>query len=166
MYLSRLPKEALQKDIFYLTPLKTYESDIPGKPWFSCIPVGRNMLDSMVKGICTDAGIQEKSNHSLRATGATGMFQSGVPERAIQARTGHKIVEALLTYERVSSTQEQSMCSVLGDVSNQPGIVSTHQTKSVIQLPTVCYNFTGCSVNPLSAVAVHVNFHWLSLSWP
>ena len=74
-----------------------------------------------------------------------------VPERAIQARTGHKSVEALRTYERVSSTLEQSMCSVLGDVSNQPGIVSTRQTKSVVQLPTVCYNFTCCSVNIYNA---------------
>ena len=35
----------------------------------------------MVKDICVDAGVGgNKSNHSLRATGATELYQSGVPE--------------------------------------------------------------------------------------
>ena len=44
----------------------------------------------MVKDICADAGIGgNKSNHTLRATGATELYQAGVPEKVIQERTGH-----------------------------------------------------------------------------
>ena len=62
------------------------------------MPVGRNMLDTMMKNMGAEAGVVGKTNHSLRATGATCLFHANVPERSIQARTGHKSVEALRTY--------------------------------------------------------------------
>ena len=33
---------------------------------------------------------REKTNHSLRATGATALFSAGVPERLIRDVTGHQ----------------------------------------------------------------------------
>ena len=72
-----------------------------GKPWFSAVLVGRNTLDCLVKDACKEVGVSGKSNHSLRATGTTRMYQQGVSEKAIQARTGHKSLDALRTYERV-----------------------------------------------------------------
>ncbi len=39
-----------------------------------------------------------KTNHSLRATGASELFQAGVPEKIIKERTGHHSLEALRTY--------------------------------------------------------------------
>ena len=57
----------------------------------------------MIKNMCRDAGISgKKTNHSLRATGTTEMFQAQVPEKIIQERTGHRSVAALRTYERTS----------------------------------------------------------------
>ncbi len=45
----------------------------------------------MVQEICQDTGIKgHKTNHSLRATGATQLYNAGVPEIIIQERTGHK----------------------------------------------------------------------------
>ena len=38
------------------------------EPWYDCIAVGKNTLATMVKRMCQDAGSQEKSKHSLRAT--------------------------------------------------------------------------------------------------
>ena len=41
--------------------------------------------------MCKEAGIKEKkSNHSLRATGATALFNAGVPEKLIRDVTGHR----------------------------------------------------------------------------
>ena len=49
-------------------------------------PIGRNTLSTMVKRMRVAAGIEykQKSKHILRATGATAMFQSNVPEKVIQ----------------------------------------------------------------------------------
>ena len=59
----------------------------------------------MVKDICADAGVKgNKSNHSLRATGATELYQAGVPEKVIQERTGHLSLTGLRQYERTSGT--------------------------------------------------------------
>ena len=44
----------------------------------------------------------KKSKHILRATGATAMFQSNVPEKVIQKTTGHQSLEALHTYDQIS----------------------------------------------------------------
>ena len=67
----------------------------------------------MVKRICQDAGIQENSNHSLRATGATSMFQANISEQIIQKRTGHRSLQALRCYERVSADQHREVSKLL-----------------------------------------------------
>ena len=43
----------------------------------------------MSKDMCQVAGIEgHKTNHSLRATGASELFEAGVPEKIIKERTG------------------------------------------------------------------------------
>ena len=72
-------------------------------------PVGKNKLGSFVSEICTEAGIPCKTNHSLRATGATTLFQSKVPEKIIQKTTGHRSLEALRKYEHTLTEQHQDV---------------------------------------------------------
>ena len=45
------------------------------------------------------------TNHSLRATGTTTLFDAGVPEALIQKRSGHRSSKALRVYERVTPEQ-------------------------------------------------------------
>ena len=99
LYLSELPNKAFEQDIFYLRPLKNIPSD-PAKPLYSSVPVGKNTLERKLAIICDRDGIQGTiTNHSLRATSATHMYRSGVTEKVIQERTGHRSLEALWTYE-------------------------------------------------------------------
>ena len=64
--------------------------------------------------MCEAAGIREKkTNHSLRATGATSMFSSNVPQRMIQSYTEHRSLEALRKYERPSQNQYQKGSEIL-----------------------------------------------------
>ena len=110
-YLQVLPPEAVDKDVFYLTPLPKVPTDTT-KPWFKIIPVGKNRLNTMLREMCAEAGITANyTNHSLRAYGTTTMFQAGVSEKLIKQRTGHKSLESLRQYERTSESQ-------LLDVSN------------------------------------------------
>ena len=98
-YISKLPLEAKEKDLFYVRPLQKVIAD---KPWYSSVPLGKHTLHSNLKNMCSEAGISgHKTNHSLRATAATEMFRCGAPEKLIQERTGHRSIEALRSYERL-----------------------------------------------------------------
>lgn len=114
-YLRKLPKPlAFEKDNFYLQPIAGAEIKSPEGPWFTTIPVGRNTLQKMVQGMCAECGLSGyKTNHSLRATGATELFTAGVPEKVIQKHTGHLSLSGLRHYERVTEEQEMSVSRVL-----------------------------------------------------
>ena len=67
------------------------------------------MLASMLKDMGCEAKIGgQKTNHSLRATGVSELFEAGVPEKIIKERTGHRSLEALRLYERTTSNQHQA----------------------------------------------------------
>ena len=85
----------------------------PDAPWFIAVPIGRNQLGGMVKKMFAQVGIEGKTNHSLRATGATRLFESNVPEKLIQDRTGHRSTDALRMYERSSTAQEKAVSKIL-----------------------------------------------------
>ena len=107
----KIPDEARSADNFYLTPVTVLPSD-PAKPWFTKVLVGKNNLNKMLKEMCLKAGLPHiYTNHSLRAYGASTLFQGEVPEKIIQQRTGHKSVNSLRQYERTTEAQ-------LLDVSN------------------------------------------------
>lgn len=85
---------------------------VPAKadlPWFTSTQVGQNELNKMVQRMCQEAGVAgKKTNHSLRATGASQLFQANVPEKIIQQRTGHRSLQALRHYERTTSERHQA----------------------------------------------------------
>ena len=69
-----------------------------GLIWFSHVPVGRNQLSIITQNMCIEAGITgRKTNHSLRATGATELYLAGVPEQVIKERTGHRSIVYMKT---------------------------------------------------------------------
>ena len=68
--LLKQPPVAFEKDIFYMRPKAATPSD-PESPWYESIP---ETLRTMLPNMCDKAGIERKTNHSLRDTGATEMF--------------------------------------------------------------------------------------------
>ena len=93
LYISKIPDEAKEADLFYCRPLQMFaESNC----WYSRKPRGKHTLNDMVKTMCSEAGIEGHfTNHSLRATGATQLFERNVPEKVIQEFTGHRSVKGL-----------------------------------------------------------------------
>ena len=84
------------------------------RPWFWDEPLPKTKLQTMVKDMFRDAGIEGRfTNHSLRVSGTTALFDAGVPESIIQKRTGHKSVSALHQYKRVTTTQNQMVANIL-----------------------------------------------------
>ena len=111
---------------FYLTPLKKPKGDI----WYGTTPIGHNTLSKTVKRLCDAAGIGGfKTNHSLRVTSATRLFQSGVDEQLIMGRTGHRSIDGIRTYKRVSNEQKEDISHVLNSATNGDNILP--QTKTI-----------------------------------
>ena len=100
-FLSKLPSGC--KD-FYMQPF--INTPDPEKPWFKNIPVGVNPLRNMMSKITELTGLSAHyTNHSLRATSASRMFNAGVPEKIVAEVTGHKSLNALRQYERTTEVQ-------------------------------------------------------------
>ena len=117
-YISKLPPAVFEKDIFYMRPKPATPCDATS-PWYEGIPVGKESLRTMLPNMCERAEIECKTNHSLRATGATEMFAANVPEKLIQSRTGHRSTEAFRFYERPSHDQHQAVSNILTSSEHQ-----------------------------------------------
>ena len=156
LYLSKIPSDALQKDNFYLRPLQK-KPDNPGAAWFSSMQVGINTMNDMLKKMCDQAVIECRSNHSLRTTGASEMFQANLPEHVIQSRTGHLSLKALRTYERVTEEQHKEACKILTAIdSPQESTKSINPSTSTVAKPqavsplmanTLFGNPQNCTIN-------------------
>jgi integrase len=80
----------------YLTSTSVNCHRLLDAPWYAPVPIGKHSLQTMVKRMCEEANIEGvKTNHSLRATAETQMFEQGAPEKLIQERTGHRFLEGL-----------------------------------------------------------------------
>ena len=86
-YMKRCPKDSLL-NAFYLRPLQKFK----GKSvWYSAVPLGHNKLNSMGKIMMSEAGVEGYyTNHSLRATAVSRLFQNDVHEKLIKEVTGHR----------------------------------------------------------------------------
>ena len=118
LYLSKLPSNP---KAFYLQPLPEAPMD-PGKSWYKTSPMGVNSLKMMMSRASELAGLRNcYINHSLRATAATRMFASGIPEKVIAEFTGHKSSKALQVYERTT-----------GEQVKKAGLAISNQEESVL----------------------------------
>ena len=110
-YISHCPTTENRKSkAFYLTPLKKPKNDI----WYSPVPVGHNTLANTMKRLCKEAGLEGyKTNHSLRVTAATRLYNAGVDEQLIMQRTGHRSIEGVRIYKRTSEQQQEDVSSLL-----------------------------------------------------
>ena len=100
-YFAEFTPRAIELDLFYLRPKKAPAGAI----WHDNVVIGRDKLASFLRDMCRKARITEKkTNHGLRATGASALFTAGVPEKLIYDVTGY-CSNALHLYERPSLQQ-------------------------------------------------------------
>lgn len=109
-YLAKLPPEP---KAFYLRPREKCPLEDEAA-WYINVPVGINTLQSILPNMSAKAGTSVRyTNHSLRATSATRLFASGIPEKVIQDKTGHHSLAGLRAYERTSVEQEHAATRVV-----------------------------------------------------
>ena len=94
--------------------------------WYTRKPLGHNILSGTVSSICKLAGIQGfKTNHSLRATATSRLYQSGVDEQLVMERTGHRSVEGVRSYKRTSDRQREALSDILNRTETAPSDIVT-----------------------------------------
>ena len=77
--------------------------------------VAHNILAGTVKRLCQEAGLTGHfTNHSLRPTAATRLFEADVDEQLIMLRTGHSRTSGVKSYRRFG----EKLKSVPSDVLN------------------------------------------------
>ena len=132
-------------------------------PWYSSVPVGKNTLATKVKKMCEQAKISgNKTNHSLRATGATSLFAEGVPEKVIQERTGHRSLEALRVYEHTSARQHQVVSNLLSARPSASDIIpnqSTNKSITMQQHPCLSLSSHISSTSQEQSIFPGIQFH-------
>ena len=74
-----------------------------------------------MQAMCADAGVEKKTNHSLRATGATALFNAGVAEKMIRDVTGHRS-NAIQLYERPTEEQKKQVSKIMMNSGSKPSI--------------------------------------------
>ena len=162
-YMELCPPDA-PADSFYLHPSRSPTATY----WFSRRPLGHNHLGTIVSKICKSAGIDGfKTNHSLRATSTSRLYQSGVDEQLVMERTGHRSIEGVRSYKRTSAEQRMALSDILNWSRKVPRMeskmesaapecqrpASTDVTGAVPSRPfseQLCLPlaiFTGCTVN-------------------
>ena len=136
-------------DALYLTPLK---NPVEGC-WYSRVPIGHNKLADTVPRLMRDAGISGYfTNHSLRATATTRMYDAQLDEASIMQRTGHRSVQGVRTYKRTTEKLAELTSTILNQNDKKvkmekPSTIDTNEQKENVQqlCPSIPWNFDGAT---------------------
>ena len=94
-------------------------------------PSGINKVTRVVKEICKFAGIEGKfTNHSLRATSVSIMFQNDVLEWVIKEITGHRS-DCVHTYRRTSDEIHQHESNIISVSGHKSVTISIEDEQQV-----------------------------------
>ena len=125
LYVSLCPSDA-PPHAFYLRPAQRPSEHC----WYSKFPLGHTTLSRTVARLCDLAGIPGfKTNHSLRATVTSRLYQSGVDEQLLMERTGHRSLEGVRSYKRTSDSQREMLSDILNHCPSSSRSPSTRPTK-------------------------------------
>ena len=96
----------------YLRPKKVFNK---GDVWFQDSPIRINKLQNTIKNIIKEAALLGNyTNHSLRSTATTRLYQGGVEEQVICELTGHRSL-AVRSYKHTHNLQKECASQILHD---------------------------------------------------
>ncbi len=120
-YVSLLPVKSKNADLFVY---ELSERRRMPKRWYSDHPVGINVLKKTVRKLTGLAGLSGNfTNHSLCASCATRLYQSGEDEQTIKCITGHHSDAGVQSYKRVSDnllkSANKKICGEIVNLENR-----------------------------------------------
>ena len=109
LYNSKCPVDRPDNS-FYLRPLAKPKENV----WYQKVAVGHNWLANVIPRLFKEAGISGRyTNHSLRATTATRLFDAGLDEQLITSRTCHSSTAGVRSYKRVTEPLREKTSDIL-----------------------------------------------------
>ena len=146
-YMALRPDDA-PSSVFYLQPMKCPRPNC----WYQSRPVGHNQLSKTVKRLCNKAGMTGYfTNHLLRRTCATRLYQQGADEQLIMSVTGHRSKDGVRMYKEVSHEQQEELNEMIqptkrrrvetataSNDTSPPGPAGTNSSST--------FSFINCSV--------------------
>ena len=150
-YLKLLPPNCSH---LYMRPRDNFS---PDKPSYLMQRVGINQIKKFMTDIMSIAGFSGYTNHCLRATAVSRMYNAGIPESLISEKSGHRSLDGLRVYEHPSDdlerTAEDSIAGCSKNVEERDGDKEEEKFKppqsAPPQLPQLP-NFSGmnqCTIN-------------------
>lgn len=142
--------------------------------WYTRQPIGKNLLNDYLKNLMKNAGfIGNFTNHSLRATTCTRLFQSDCPEQLIAEQTGHSS-NAIRRYKKSNLAQKRQVSDMLSGgkpvekvaklaekvLENSPKVDAKGVSKDVQKDASETVNVQVPSVEDCSKLAGLVNIHF------
>ena len=141
-YLSLCPQYQ-KKPNFYLQARQKFTPTV----WYAGQVVGQNSLAKVVQELMKEAKIEGFfTNHSLRRSGGTRLFNAGVNRKLVKEATGHRS-DAVDQYQITNEAQHQAMSKIIAgenvetsteSVSAKPqidkNIIVTDQENSVMNI--------------------------------
>ncbi len=151
MYLQVLPPGC---DYFYMRPCKSFPKN-SSQPAYCRQRVGINQLKKFVQTITSsESGVSGYTNHCLRATAMTRMYNQGVPEKVIADKSGHRSIDGLRAYEHPSRDLEKAAGNIIADPTRSFKDVKEKGCEDIkqepIDIPQQLPGFSGltnCTLN-------------------
>ena len=157
-YISKLPPQAFERDLFYIRPIETVPTK-PTSPWYSAIPVGKNTQWESKEMVhtCWYWG-QKKQTIALEQQVLHRCMTEESLKKVIQERTGHRSIEALRCCERTSMRQHCPVSALLSTPTQSSYMEQLYhqsttsqqmlETKASVSNPSVSFgNVHGCTIN-------------------
>ena len=113
-----------------------------GEVWYQKMPVGHNVLSKMISRMMSSANISGHfTNHSLRSTATTRLFNAHLDEQLIMARTGHSSVKGVRSYKHIGEQLVEETSDILNKkVRVEKPVIETQkvvETPAVVEPPVV-----------------------------
>ena len=142
LYNAKCP-EKRPDNAFYLTLLRHPKSDV----WYSVTPLGHNQLSKIVGNLMKDAGFPGHfTNHSLRVSCVTRLYDAQVDEQLIMSRTSHSSTDGVRAYKRSSEKLKELTSNILNSRGNDQAVPKpapkrmciSEERKEEKSMPNIC----------------------------
>jgi len=108
--------------------------------WYTKEVLGKNTISSIMKGLSQKAGLSKPyTNHCVRASTVTTLYQAGIDTQQICSITKHKNESTLSHYIESSSEKQKQIasnilsCAIIGEINDKDvGIVGKENEKEAV----------------------------------
>ena len=131
VFAGKRPIDMVTEDSPFYLGINVVKPGSVHKGWYKCQQMGINKLGSLMKSMFANAGLDDLtmsskniSNHSARKTMIQTLKDNNVPDTNIQQISGHKNIQSINNYNRMSMANQQHISHVLSSGKEIPATIT------------------------------------------